>query len=273
MPEDHPAGGNADTRNEASTARSDDDGVTPDALTSFLRTLLGGAVEGKDVILERLVPPGSPSTREGDDGTADRARHALVGLVFDAYGFAREGVSTASRIASVGWSVIEPVAGPLLAPVRRPTQALLDRWVRIGRHEEARGREAAREVTRVPVDDVVRYLRDNPEMEALVRRQAEALLERLRDEPRVGSMVRAQGDEYIAHLRENPEGVQELVQGQSVGMVNEVLDTVRERATDADAFLERIARAVLGRRPRSEVPGPSPEVRVLAANPRLKTDE
>jgi hypothetical protein len=243
-----------------------------DAAVALLRTLLGGAVEGADRILERVDPDRSPSRPEEDEA-ADRVRHALIGLLLDSYGAAREGVTAAGRVASFGWSLVEPVAGPLLDPVRKPAEALVDRWVRIGRAEERRGRETAREVTRVPVDEIVAYLRDNPKMKALVERQAEVLLTQLRDDPQVAALVRTQGDDYVEHLRENPEGVQELVQGQSVGMVNEILDVLRERAVRMDMLLERIVRTALRRRPRDRIPGPSPEVRVLAGNPRLRTDE
>ena len=245
---------------------------SPDATVAVLRTLLGGAVEGADRILERLEPERSAPQPDGDV-EAVRVRHALVGLLLDTYGIARKGVATAGRVASVGWSMVEPLAGPLLDPVRKPTEALIERWVRLGQSEEQRGRETAREVTRIPVDEVVAYLRDDPEMEALVKRQAEALLEQLQNDPRVRALVRTQGDEYIEHLRENPESVQVLVQGQSVGLVNEILDVVRERAVRVDTLLERIVRSALGRRPRDRVPGPSPEVRALAGNPRLKNHE
>jgi hypothetical protein len=249
-----------------------DKDLSPDAAVALLRTLLGGAVEGADRVLERLEPDRS-SLPPDDDVEAGRVRHALIGLLLDTYGVARRGVSTAGDVASFGWSLIEPLAGPLLDPVRKPTEALVDRWVRIGRTEERRGREAAREITRVPVDEVVAYLKDNPETEALVKRQAEALLEQLRDDPRVTSLVRTQGDEYVEHLRENPESVQELVQGQSVGMVNEILDVLREHAARADLHLERVVRTALHRRPRDRVPGPSPAVRALAGNPRLMDDD
>jgi hypothetical protein len=56
-------------------------------------------------------------------------------------------------------------------------------------------------------------------------------------------------------------------------MVNEILDVLRERAARADKFLERIVRTALRRRPRERVPGPSPGVRALAGNPRLRIHE
>lgn len=267
-------GADDDRRDGASSAP---DAASPDLAAALLRTLLGGTVEGIERLLRTPVDnPGESSSipdAEPPADSADRVRHALVGLLFDSYGAARKGISTAGKVASAGWSLVEPVAAPLLKPVKRPADALVERWVRIGRDEEQRGRESAREVAQVPVEQVVAYLRENPEMEALVKSQAEALLARLQDDPQVTSLVRSQGDEYLDHLRENPQGVQELVQGQSVGMVNEILDVVRRQASLVDSRLEDVVRAMLGRRPRDQVPGPSPEVRALAGNPRLRSDE
>jgi hypothetical protein len=222
--------------------------------------------------LEKSHADGSSEASPANEDEV-RIRHALIGLLYESYAVARTGVSVGGRVTSLGWSLAEPIAGPLLEPVRKPTQALVDRWVRIGRTYEEQGRENAREIMRAPVDEIVTYLRGNPEVEALVKQQAEALLAQLREDVRVQSLVRAQGDDYIEHLKERPEAVQQLVRGQSVGMVNELLGVLREQATVADAFLERLVRNALRRTPRDQVPGPSSMVRMLADNPRLRSDE
>jgi hypothetical protein len=165
------------------------------------------------------------------------------------------------------------VRSPLLAPITRPSRALVDRWVSIGATEERRGREAARDLGRIPVDEIVRYLKDNPEVAALVRAQAEGLLEDLPSSPQVGTLVQEQGDAYVEHLRENPEPVQELIQGQSAGMIAEILDSLRSRAVTADSVLESIARSILRRRPRSELPEPPPAVQAHAVSARLESDD
>jgi len=259
---------------------------------TLLRLLVGGAVEGTDLVLHRMSIP-QPSRADdttGDDDAPDelalhRARYALIGFLFEACGGAVRGVSAVGRFtASAGrlwWAVVEPVArNPLLAPVRKPFELLaergaaqIERWVHIGKAEERQGRDLARQLTRVPIDDVVAYLRDNPELEALVKTQARALLEELPDDPNVRSLVRSQADEYINHLRENPEPIQELVQGQSVGLLGQVANVVREQAVTADTLLERGVRAALRRRPREALPEPPAHVQVLAEHPRHDADD
>lgn len=240
-----------------------------DVVGSILRVVLGGAAEAADRLTAGDDPP---------DEASERARLALVGMVFDLYGVARRGVTTAvdagTAIGRIGASVVGPLArSPLLAPFTAPSRALVDRWVRIGSDEESRGREAARDLGRIPVDEIVRYLRDNPEVAALVRAQAEGLLDDLPESPQVRTLVREQGDAYVQHLREHPEPVQELIQGQSAGMVAELLDSVRSRTVTADYVLEAIARSLLRRKPRSELPPPPAEVRARAEAARLPTDD
>ena len=86
--------------------------ASPDAAVALLRTLLGGAVEGADRILARLDQDRSPQ-RPDDEAEADRVRHALIGLVLETYGAARKGVSTAGRVASFGWSLVEEARSAL----------------------------------------------------------------------------------------------------------------------------------------------------------------
>ena len=104
-------------------------------------------------------------------------RDGSIGLLFEAYGVASRGASTAGRLASTTarfWgSILGPVLrSPIVDPVRRPYEFLLERgsqelerWAHIGRAEERRSRELARRLTMIPVDDIVSYLRDNPGME------------------------------------------------------------------------------------------------------------
>lgn len=266
---------------------------TPDATATLLRLLVGGAVEGTDLVLRVLTPsplaPEEGDTEKSDVGNetaaATLARQALIGLVFEAYGAASRGATAAGRIATTAgrfWgSVLSPVArSRTLAPVRLPYDLLVEigsrelhRWARIGRAEEERSREVAGRITRIPVDDIVGYLRDNPEVEEMVRRQAESLIDDLADDPRLAEVIREQGDRYIEHLQENSEAIRALVQSQSAGLASEVADSVRERTVTADTLLERFVRSVLRRRPREELDGPPPEVRDQAEHPRRPTDD
>jgi hypothetical protein len=256
--------------------------ATADATPTLLRLLVGGAVEGTDRVLRALLPPEREPAAGSSPGVAKEAeaatlaRQALIGLLFEAYGAASRSATAAGRVAATAGRFWGAVLGPVarsrtLAPVRLPYELLVEigsrelrRWARIGAAEEARSREVAGRITRIPVDDVVAYLRDNPEMEALVRRQAESLLRELADDPRLAEVIREQGDRYVEHLEEHPEAIHALVQTQSAGLATQVADSVRERTVTADALLERFVRAVLRRRPREELAGPPPEIRDLA---------
>ena len=55
---------------------------------------------------------------------------------------------------------------------------------------------------------------------------------------------RSLGDRYIAYLNEHPDDVQNLVQGQAVGMASEIRDQVRTLTVTGDTVLEALARAV-----------------------------
>jgi hypothetical protein len=72
-------------------------------------------------------------------------------------------------------------------------------------------------------------------------------------------------DKYIEYLTTNPE-VQELVQQQSTGLANEVIEEVRERTVSIDNLLEGMARSVLRRMPRAVLPAP-PETLRMSASP------
>lgn len=258
---------------------SSSDPPADDPVAILLRLLVGGTAEVTDAIVSGLFAP-SPS---GSHTT--RARQALIGLLFEAYGAVSRGASTAERwVATTGrfWgSVLDPVVrSRLFAPVRLPSEYLiergaqeLERWARIGRAEEQQSRELTRRLMRVPVDDIVAYLRTNPELERLVQAQAQALLNELADDPRLSTVILRQGDAYVDHLQENPQAVQALVRGQSVGLAEEVANSVRQRAVSADILVERIVRTMLRRKPRRELPGPPPEVRNRAETRGTQSDE
>ncbi|MDX1417183.1 MAG: hypothetical protein R3293_23455, partial [Candidatus Promineifilaceae bacterium] len=70
-------------------------------------------------------------------------------------------------------------------------------------------------------------------------------------------------DEFIDQLAENPE-LQELVTTQGIGLASQARDEVRERTVTADNLMEGLVRRILRRTPRSELPGPPPEVQKWA---------
>jgi hypothetical protein len=246
-----------------------------DLTETLLRLAVGCAAVGSDVVLRALTVT---AERQGDSGdpAAVRARQALVGLLFGAYGVADRGLSNVGRSVSTAgrfWAallrpltrsrVMDPVRVPYEFLVERGSQEL-ERWTAAGRAEEQRSRERLRQVTMVPVEAIVTYLRENPELEQLVRRQAESLLAQLGQDPQLSSLIQQQGDRYVEHLQENPESIQELIRGQSIGMAQEVANTVRRRTLRADDLLERFIRTVLVRTPREQLPDPPAEVRARA---------
>jgi len=243
---------------------SSSDPSADDPVAVLLRLLVGGTAEVSDAIVSRLFDP-APS---GSHTT--RARQALIGLLFEAYGTVSRGASAAGRLmATTGrfWgSLLEPVVrSRLFTPVRLPSEYLierggqeLDRWARIGRAEEQESRELTRRLAMIPVEQIVAYLRTNPELERLIQAQAQTLLDELTDDPHLASVIRKQGDSYVDHLQEHPQAVQALVRGQSVGLAGEVANSVRQRTVSADILLERIVRTVLGRKSRRDLPGPPP---------------
>jgi hypothetical protein len=66
-------------------------------------------------------------------------------------------------------------------------------------------------------------------------------------------------EEAVDSLATNPE-VQNLIQSQGMGMAEEIINEVRERAISADNFFEGIFRDFFRRKPRSQIPHPNFEV-------------
>ena len=67
----------------------------------------------------------------------------------------------------------------------------------------------------------------------------------------------------IEYIAEKPE-IQELIQSQSTGLANEIVEEIRERTVSADTLAENILRSFLRLTPRSEISGPPMEVRIRA---------
>ena len=104
-------------------------------------------------------------------------------------------------------------------------------------------------------------LADDSDVQNIIRKQASAYLFYLQNHSeQIEALIRTQGDIYIEYLNQHPENVQALIQGQSLGLAGQVMDGVRERAVTADSVAEMIARRVLGRAPRGDLPPPAYEV-------------
>ncbi len=104
-------------------------------------------------------------------------------------------------------------------------------------------------------------LADDAAVQAVIRKQVSNYLFYLQAHPdQIEALIRTQGDTYIEYLNRHPDSVQTLIQGQSLGLAGQVMDGVRERTVTADTVAEMVARRLLRRAPRSELPKPSHEI-------------
>jgi hypothetical protein len=76
-------------------------------------------------------------------------------------------------------------------------------------------------------------------------------------------------DSSIEYLANDPQ-VEELVTSQSAGLIDEMVEEVRERTVSADDFLESIIRSTLRLPLRSELPPPPPELKKHAIPYRVR---
>jgi hypothetical protein len=257
-----------------------------DAYRSVIRLLVGLALVGGDGLVGRLRewetahPLGGSAQAEAEpDG--DLARRALIGMAFETAETVRQAALGAAglsvSVAGAMWSALRPITGsflfrPFWSPVRSVAtrgEARFVRYTRIGRSEEQRSRKMADEVTGLLIEDIVRYVADNPGVKALIDTQVAGLATRAEI---LDPLVQEVGDRYIAYLNEHPDDVQNLVQGQAAGMAAEVRDDVRTVTVTGDTFLETLARALLRRTPREDLPPPPPEVQHQAVPGRWAGD-
>jgi len=233
-------------------------------LRSFTRLVIGGLANGYDGLRSRLdvwetrrqapaakTAAGKQATPTPADGSPaplapvermpeserDRLRFALIGAVFAAQEQAGRGLRQAGRASRLVGNIAGLLVGPvynsrLLSPLRGQIDSLAER----GQQEVERWIDLGRYE-----DEVSREL------------ARAAVYERV--------------DNAIEYLTANDE-VQELVQSQSAGLVDEVIEEARERTVSADNFLESLVRSFLRRPQRWELPDPPPAIKNQAAAPR-----
>ena len=222
-------------------------------LRSLTRLVIGGVEISADELLRRLktwesevehaFSEASAENTAGErsasiaDMPSTRARYAVIGLIFEMQDGVRSGLSTLGRMDRLISRLVSPVLEPLLGSrLLTPTRRRYNRLV-------ARGQsEIERWVSIGQIEDA----------------RSRMLAEKGFDE-----VV----DTYIEYLASNPE-LQELVQSQSTGLANEVVEEVRERTVSADTFLEGLARSLLRRLPRSALPEPPAALRTHATSLR-----
>jgi hypothetical protein len=219
----------------------------PDGFRSVTRLVVGGLAIGLEELFSRLSKwegetsqqAEAPSKQTGqiyttlpeqdqaerDESDSQTVRYALVGLVFEAQDAIRERAKSLSKAerAIFRWSdpIIKPVySNRLIAPARRR----FDHFVERGQHEVDRwvniGRQEethSKALTLVAINQTV--------------------------------------DDTIGSFADNPE-IQGLITTQTTGLVEEIVEEVRERSFGVDLFLEGIIRMILRRKPRYQLPTP-----------------
>lgn len=173
---------------------------------------------------------------------AETFRYAMIGLVFDTQQRMEAGFATLERVDRVLGTLMAPLVNEMrtnraLAPARERFEELVAR----GEAEVARLVELGR-------------------------------AEETRSEILTTTAAQMSFEASIHQVAINPE-VQELVQKQGIGLANEVVEEVRERAVSADTLLERLARSLFRRVPREQLPEPPAAVRIRAEHLRSVQSE
>jgi hypothetical protein len=228
-----PPGGSPASPSVGTNAAQTPEEADFDALQSILRLAVGGALEGSDEAVRRLkaqearlrASGASAPTVEHDETDADRARYAVIGLLFEGERALRAGLSVWERSAALAVNAAARAAKPVTSSrLGRPWQqrydqladrgaGIVDRWIQTGRIEEPRSRAMMLGVAGQAIDDTI---------------------------------------DELAEL----EGVQQIVQQQSVGMATMMVGEARERTATGDNLLEQITHRLL-RRPLPSVGAPS----------------
>lgn len=219
------------------------------ALPGLRRLLIGGAISSAEELIHLLrkwedeleqlrLNPAQPPAVRGDgtpeepfqfarprpqESDADLLRYALIGWMAEAEARLQRRLGRLDRAARTFHKLIDPWVKPvrnswLAAPLHRQA-------VRLRERGEA---------------EVQRWIELGRSEELHSRDLAHLALKRT-------------VDQNIAYLAHNP-ALEELVETQSTGLANEVVEEVRERTVSADTFLEGLARALLHRTPRRQPP-------------------
>ncbi|OGO29430.1 MAG: hypothetical protein A2Z16_03240 [Chloroflexi bacterium RBG_16_54_18] len=170
------------------------------------------------------------------EDTADTARYALVGLLFNAQDRFTAGLDRAGRLTGNVFRYTTEFSKPITGsrfflPLASGWDSLVSRgeaqfstWVDRGRVEEGKGVSIARQAVQGTTDEVIEVLAVHP-------------------------------------------GVKELVEKQGTGFATEIVEEIRERTVSLDTLVERVIHKVLKKKPRTqflpaaeEVPSTAPGV-------------
>ncbi len=219
----------------------------PTRSETFTRVTLGSALLALDTVSDRLEQAREidqeavPTPRLAEDvlvpvseweqqfgETPDlTARYLALGMMIDARTKASRGVKLVRSITDLATNGINLVFGPLgrsraVSPLRRKFEtsvergeSLVNQWMVLGRAEDARSRLVA---------------------EVAVGQIADEAMDDIVESERIQLFI------------------QEIVSAQSMGIIDEAIEEVRERTLSTDIFLERPFRRLLRRPRRDDVP-------------------
>lgn len=203
------------------------------AVEALTRLLVGGTLEGSDELLRRVRQWEASATASVDatsrETRSELLRYALVGMLFETEAWTRIGLRAAGRISGI----FARLARTALPPILNATPA----WplVEVGEMLARRGQ-----------DEIDRWI--------LLGRDEERRGRALAQRAMVGAVEEAL--DYAAH---NPE-VRALVAQQGASLAGTAVDAARGRAVSADTRAERVARRLLRRPAREQLPEPPADV-------------
>lgn len=226
------------------------DRVGPSAPTGrvFTRATLGSALLALDTISDRLeqaeveadtelplrrpedvlIPMSEWDERLGESQDKT-ARYLMLGMMTDASSKAKKGGSIMHNVSLSVAGVIDTILGPFrrsrtFRPVRhgfdnalKRGESQVDHWINLGRAEDLSSRRLAQAAINQAADDTMDDMVTNPRVQLFI---------------------------------------QEIVQAQGQGMIDEGIEELRERTISGDNFIEQPLRRLLRRPPRETVPGP-----------------
>lgn len=200
-----------------------------------------------------------------------RVAHLVIGTALVATDMVDQGVATVLEINRRVLATAERVARPVLTPLdalgvtslvrqRVETVTTTVELVVGGLEEKGRtgllaGDSISADVVGGVIDNVIAYLRQNPELnqlidaqverlmpvlaespavQSLVRTQVKAVLPQLVEDEAVQSLIRAQAAQYLAYLLENPEQLVPLIRQQG----DIYIDYLNEHPTDVQMLVQ-----------------------------------
>ena len=225
-------------------------------IRSMLRLLLGGSEITIDEFTERLHDweldidrqhtlseieglrsESSPDISQNLDSDSDLVRYAMIGLLFDAQDRLRRGANKLSAIDRKIYRATSPLIKTVSSSkLFSPFQRRFDKLVARGQEEVDRWIDTGRREERISKDLAEKAFSNTV-------------------------------DSTIHALADNPE-LQQLIQTQTTGLASEVVEEIRERTVSADIYFEAIARSLLRRQPRHNLPSPPPVVMEYAGSLR-----